>query len=239
MDLNQDDPALATVSCLNDPVRGRLYAAVTGRPEPVSRDEAAAAAGVGRAIAVYHLDKLVQAGLLSASYRRPEGRGGPGAGRPAKYYARSSVEFSVTVPPREYELAADLLAQAVAADPDGACRVALGAAARRFGAAAGAGLRSASPQAGPPGLVTEALRAHGFEPGPDQDAIVLRNCPFHRLAGQHREVVCGMNLALIDGLLTGLGADGMRPELAPGPGRCCVVIRAGQPPAETATAGAR
>jgi len=80
---------LASLSTLDDPVRRRLYEVVRERPEPVGRDEAAAAAGVGRALAVYHLDKLVEAGLLTASYQRPPGRGGPGAGRPAKLYTRS------------------------------------------------------------------------------------------------------------------------------------------------------
>ena len=93
---------------------------MTRQPRPVGRDEAAAAAGIGRALAVYHLDKLVESGLLTASYQRPPGRSGPGAGRPAKLYARSGREFAVTVPPREYELAARLLVQAVEADPSGA-----------------------------------------------------------------------------------------------------------------------
>ncbi len=100
---------LASLSSLDDPVRRRLYEVVRERTEPVGRDEAAAAAGVGRALAVYHLDKLVEAGLLTASYQRPPGRSGPGAGRPAKVYTRSDREFAVTVPPREYELAARLL----------------------------------------------------------------------------------------------------------------------------------
>jgi predicted ArsR family transcriptional regulator len=135
----QDDPALASVSSLSDPVRAQLYDFVATSAEPVGRDEAAAAVGIGRAIAVYHLDKLVESGLLTASYRRPPGRRGPGAGRPAKFYARSGREFTVTVPPREYELAAHLLAQAVAADQDGASRAALRDAAREFGESAGAG----------------------------------------------------------------------------------------------------
>src|SRR5215469_1829389 len=122
MSAPQNDPALTSVSTLSDPVRARLYDFVTGRREPVGRDEAAAAVGIGRAIAVYHLDKLVESGLLTASYRRPPGRGGPGAGRPAKRYERSAREFTVTVPPREYELAAHLLAQAVAADSGDAAR---------------------------------------------------------------------------------------------------------------------
>src|SRR5215470_5614489 len=144
----QDDPALTSVSALSDPVRAQLYDFVAGSREPVGRDEAAAAVGIGRAIAVYHLDKLVESGLLTASYRRPAGRSGPGAGRPAKRYARSGREFTVTVPPREYELAAHLLAQAVAADQGGASRAALRDAARRFGEGAGAGHRAAAGEAG-------------------------------------------------------------------------------------------
>jgi len=126
------DP-VSSVSSLDDPVRRRLYEVVCGRTEPVGRDEAAAAAGVGRALAVYHLDRLTEAGLLTASYQRPPGRTGPGAGRPAKLYARSDREFAVTVPPREYELAARLLVQAVESDPSGRSRVALLEAARRLG----------------------------------------------------------------------------------------------------------
>ena len=120
MSLSRNEADLASVSCLEDQVRDRLYAFVASRSEPVRRDEAAAAVGIGRALAVYHLDKLVESGLLSASYQRPPGRGGPGAGRPAKVYFRSSGEFMVTIPPREYQMAAGLLLQAVAADRSGA-----------------------------------------------------------------------------------------------------------------------
>lgn len=246
----QDDPALASVSTLSDPLRARLYDFVAGSREPVGRDDAAAAVGIGRATAVYHLDKLVESGLLTVSYRRPPGRSGPGAGRPAKRYARSEREFTVTVPPREYELAAHLLAQAVAADQGGASRAALQDAARGFGERAGAGHRAVAGEAADAGdaargrgdaeRLAVALRAHGFEPWPGADGtVVLRNCPFHKLAARHRDIVCGMNLALIEGLVAGLRADGMRPELDPRPGQCCVVIRADQPPAKSATTGAR
>jgi predicted ArsR family transcriptional regulator len=214
---------LASVSSLDDPVRRRLYEVVRERAEPVGRDEAAAAAGVGRALAVYHLDKLVEAGLLTASYQRPPGRSGPGAGRPAKLYMRSDREFAVTVPPREYELAARLLVQAVEADPSGRSRVVLLEAARRLGAElAGA--------AGAAGDLEGALAGHGYEPSRGGDGVIrLRNCPFHQLAEQHRDVVCGMNLGLIEGILAGLGADGLRPVLDPQPGHCCVAIGADQP----------
>jgi predicted ArsR family transcriptional regulator len=215
---------LASVSSLDDPVRRRLYEVVRERAEPVGRDEAAAAAGVGRALAVYHLDKLVEAGLLTASYQRPPGRGGPGAGRPAKLYARSDREFAVTVPPREYELAARLLIEAVESDSSGRSRTALLDAARRLGAELGS--RFAGGEAG----LEQALTEHGYEPRRGDDTVIrLRNCPFHQLAEQHRDVTCGMNLGLIQGILAGLGADGLRPVLDPRPGHCCVAIGADQP----------
>jgi predicted ArsR family transcriptional regulator len=213
---------LASLSSLDDPVRRRLYEAVCERAEPVGRDEAAAAAGVGRALAVYHLDKLVEAGLLTPSYRRPPGRSGPGAGRPAKLYVRSDREFAVTVPPREYELAARLLIQAVEADQCGNSRAALLDAARRLGADLGRRFHGNAD-------LDEALAGHGYEPRRGEDGVIrLRNCPFHQLAQQHRDVVCGMNLGLIEGILAGLGAQGLRPVLDPRPGHCCVAIGADQ-----------
>jgi predicted ArsR family transcriptional regulator len=214
--LTRNEADLASVSWLDDPVRGRLYAFVSGRREPVGRDEAATAVGIGRALAVYHLDKLVEAGLLTASYRRPPGRGGPGAGRPAKVYARSCGEFTVSVPLREYELAARLLVQALAADRTGQAPVALQAAARELGGHLA--------QAGQARLET-ALTEHGYEP--DQDAtgtIRMRNCPFRHLAELDPGLICQMNLALIQGLTAGLG--GPHPVLDPQPEYCCVAIPA-------------
>jgi predicted ArsR family transcriptional regulator len=213
---------LASLSTLDDPVRRRLYEVVTRRPGPVGRDEAAAEAGVGRALAVYHLDKLVESGLLAATYQRPAGRSGPGAGRPAKLYARADREFTVTVPPRSYELAARLLVQAVEADGSGQSRAALGQAARRLGAELGCGYRA---EADSHGEVESVLARQGYEPCRGGDGIIrLRNCPFHQLAERHREVVCGMNLTLVEGLVEGLGADGWRPVLDPRPGYCCVAL---------------
>jgi predicted ArsR family transcriptional regulator len=217
------DP-VASLSSLDDPVRRRLYEVVRERTEPVGRDEAAAAAGVGRALAIYHLDKLVEAGLLTASYQRPPGRGGPGAGRPAKLYARSDREFAVTVPPREYELAARLLAQAVESDPSGRSQAVLLEVARRLGAELGSRCQQQGAD------LEGALSGHGYEPTCGDDGVIrLRNCPFHQLAKHHRDVVCGMNLGLIEGILAGLGTDGLRPVLDPQPGHCCVAIGADQP----------
>jgi predicted ArsR family transcriptional regulator len=236
MSLSPGGPDLASLSSLDDPLRRRLYEVVTSQPGPVSRDEAASAAGIGRALAVYHLDKLVESGLLTASYQRPPGRSGPGAGRPAKMYARSDREFAVTVPPREYELAARLLVQAVEADPSDRSRTALAEAARRLGTELGSAFRpaagegdaggrdAAGPEAGGRD-VKGVLTQQGYEPCCGADGVIrLRNCPFHQLAEQHRELVCGMNLALVEGLVEGLGADGWHPALDPRPGQCCVAI---------------
>jgi predicted ArsR family transcriptional regulator len=236
--MTQDSWGLAALSSLDDPVRRRLYEFVSGRAEPVGRDEAAAAAGVGRPLAAYHLDRLVELGLLTASYQRPAGRGGPGAGRPAKMYTRSGREFVVTVPPREYELAARLLARAVESDHGGQTQAALHDAARQFGADLGKRSRASGGRGNERQAMESALAGHGFEPWQDENgAVRLRNCPFHQLAAQHPGIVCGMNLALIGGLVAGLGAAGMVPALDPEPGRCCVVIGAGQPAGETSRTG--
>ncbi len=136
-------------------------------------------------------------------------------------YARSDREFAVTVPPREYELAARLLVQAVEADPSDRSRAALAEAARRLGTELGEAFRPGAAKRDVKGVLTQ----QGYEPCGGADGVIrLRNCPFHQLAERHTEVVCGMNLALVEGLVEGLGADGWRPALDPRPGHCCVAI---------------
>jgi predicted ArsR family transcriptional regulator len=236
--MDRSDSDVQAVTGLADPVRARLYRAVASSSGPIGRDEAASAAGIGRPLAAYHLDKLVELGLLSASFQRPAGRIGPGAGRPAKVYARSGREFAVTVPPREYELAARLLATAVDADRSGTSRTMLLAAAREFGTDLGVlahyGGRanvSARPD------MEAVLRDYGFEPiSADDGSVELRNCPFHQLAAAHQELVCTMNLALMQGVISGMDVPGMRPRLDPKEGRCCVVIGPPGLPVDSATA---
>ncbi|MFV9633076.1 helix-turn-helix transcriptional regulator [Mycobacterium neumannii] len=211
------DPAsLAALTSLDDPIRRRLYEFVVERDEPVSREAAAAAVGIGRTLAAYHLDKLADGGLLAVSYQRPAGRGGPGAGRPAKLYARTAEEIVVSVPPRDYLLLARLLVSSIEQDAGGAVRSALGTAARETG-------RQAAVAAD--GDVVVALRDCGYLPQSDADGcITLRNCPFHSVAKDHLEVVCGLNLQLVEGVIDGSSAPDARAELNPSEGRCCVLV---------------
>jgi predicted ArsR family transcriptional regulator len=218
------DP-LAALNALGDATRRRVYEYVATQSGPVSRDQAAAAAGVGRTLAAYHLDRLTAEGLLTVTFERRSGRTGPGAGRPAKLYSRSEREVAVSVPPRDYHLAARLLADAAASDADGATRRALTTAAEHLG-------RELADEAGE-SEIEPLLRERGYEPFHDDDGVVrLRNCPFHAVAQRHPEIVCEMNLALLRGLVDGLDDPGLSAMLEPGPGRCCVALRAaGRTPA--------
>ncbi|WP_396928445.1 helix-turn-helix transcriptional regulator [Mycolicibacterium sp.] len=227
----RDLAALAGLSHLDDQLRRQLYEYVADSDGPVSREQAASAASIGRTLAAYHLDKLAEAGLLTVSYQRRAGRAGPGAGRPAKLYSRATQEISVSVPPRDYELLATLLVASVEHDGSGAVRTAVN------DAAADAG-RRAGRHAG--GDVVAALRDCGYLPRAGTDGrITLRNCPFHVVAQDHRDVVCGLNLRLVEGIIAGCGDHRAHAELEPDPDRCCVVVHEVSPPVAAAVIAAR
>jgi predicted ArsR family transcriptional regulator len=216
MDTAPTDRDLAAIGLLQDPVRRALYGHVVADGGEVSRNQAAEAAGVARGLAAFHLDKLVEAGLLEASFRRLGGRRGPGAGRPAKLYRRAPGEVAASLPPRTYETAAHLLAETV--EQTGA-DLELQAAARRAGVRAG----RRQPREGGP-AAERLLAARGYEPYRDGAALRLRNCPFANLSGEFPVLVCAMNLSLIEGLLEGIGEPPGRAVMDPAPGRCCVAI---------------
>lgn len=224
----ETDAQIESLSLLRDPLRRAIYRYVSRAFEPVSRDDVAGAVDASRSLVAFHLDKLVDSGLLQTSFRRLTGRTGPGAGRPAKLYTRSDKQLEVSLPAREYELAAHLLLQAL----DGGGRAGSGerlqAAARELGTRSGA--HEVEEHGAPRGRTASldrlepVLERLGYEPFREDDAVCLSNCPFHALAEQSTATVCGMNLALIEGVLTGLRAKGVAAELAPAPGRCCVQI---------------
>jgi predicted ArsR family transcriptional regulator len=223
MDQSTIDRQLTGLSGLGDPLRRALYRHVAERGVPVSRDDAALAVGISRPLAAYHLDKLVDDGLLEARYQRRGGRQGPGAGRPAKHYVRAAGQIELSLPARDYAALAELLAGAVEADPSGAAQAALNRAAGTLGAELGTEAARHTAADGNPDEVLAALRQtladRGYEPYDDPDgAIRLRNCPFDRIAAHHRQLVCGTNLAMLQGLADHLDGDPpVRAVLAPGP----------------------
>jgi predicted ArsR family transcriptional regulator len=213
------DDEFAAVGALADPARRALYRFVAAADGAVSRDQAAEGVGLPRHTVKFHLDRLVDDGLLETEFRRLSGRRGPGAGRPAKLYRRSARQFDVTLPERHYDLAGRILAGAVdtAAAGDVPVLEAVGE------AAADEGRRQARSQA----ALVDVLAGLGYEPRATGEGVVLGNCPFHDLAATHTALVCGMNLGLLAALLDERGEPGVRAALDPAPGRCCVVLQDG------------
>jgi len=224
--VDQLDEQLSGLGALSEPTRRRLYEYVTGQPVAVSREQAAEAVAMPVHSVKFHLDKLVAAGLLEVEFRRLTGRTGPGAGRPAKLYRRSGRQVSVTLPPRSYDLAGGLLAAAIERATHDAVLVA--EAVREV--AHDQGRRLADEHAPAPGddlgRVAAVLKGEGYEPRVAEGTVCLANCPFDRLAAEHTELVCGMNLSLVSGVLDGLAITSLTARLAPTPDMCCVRIGA-------------
>jgi predicted ArsR family transcriptional regulator len=222
-----DPTTIEAIALLDEPVRRALYEWVASRIDAVSRDEAATSVGISRALAAFHLDRMVRDGLLVTENRRLTGRTGPGAGRPSKLYRRAPGTIAVSLPKRDYERAAHLLAQAV----ERSSRKVPGDAARTTAHEAGLALGSLARQkagARPDrqrriAALMDALGERGYEPRVgERGEIVLGNCPFDALVEEHRPLVCGMNLALAEGVLEGLGERRLHAELDERPGQCCV-----------------
>ena len=208
---------LDAIGVLAEPVRRRLYEVVARAGTPIDRDTAAERAGVGRPLAAFHLDRLAQAGLLEVQFHRRSGRTGPGAGRPAKFYLRpADREVSVELPARSYDVAAEILATGI--ERAGPARTAVLDAARERGQAMARGGGAAR------GLLP-MIESQGYEPFLDDDGTVrLRNCPFHSLVADHRELTCALNHALLDGAAAAVEGSGFRAISDPREGFCCVAF---------------
>jgi predicted ArsR family transcriptional regulator len=224
---------LKALAALSDEVRSALYRYVRRQDRPVTREEAAAAARISVKLAAFHLDKLVDRGLLQAGHEVPGGVRRR-VGRAPKRYSVSDREFSVSLPERRYELAGEILVDSLArvGEEQGGRQPA--DVSRRVawdrGWHLGAGLRERR-NLGRPGpertvaVAEDLLDQLGYEPArADGGGLVLRNCPFHALAQRQRELVCGLNAAFVDGMLRGLGNESVRADLRPEPGMCCVCV---------------
>ena len=245
MALSTPDDRLAAVATLADPTRKAVYELVLAAAGPVSRDDAADALGLRRATAALHLDRLAENGLLEVQFRRIGGRSGPGAGRPSKLYAAAVPEVGASVPPRDYGLAAELMARAIEESvrsgdsvTETLPRVSRQAGADAADAALADGIRAdgtrADATAAAPGSALHAvLRNTGYHPRPEGDgSVTLLECPFHRLSRRHRETVCGMNLEFLGAAAARCGGTLRAVPDPDGAGGCCVRL---EPVAETPT----
>lgn len=244
---------LAALASLGDENRRMLFDYVASAADAVGRDDAAQALGLARSTASFHLDRLVKDGLLAVEFRKLGGREGPGSGRPAKLYRAAVDEVAASVPDRHYDLAAELLVSAIedATSDGGSPREALLRAARAKGqsavesadrvagpapaGAAGAGGADTAGGADDAGPFADFLAGQGYCPVDDgAGGLVLMNCPFHRLAAGHTEVVCAMNGAFLGGASAALGIDpgriealaikDLREQGNAQPGQCCARI---------------
>jgi len=227
--VDPEPPAIAAVAALDDDVRRALYRYVRDAPAPVTREDAAAAVGISRKLAAFHLDKLVAVGLLRAGYASGGNRR---VGRAPKVYEPSGQDVAVAVPARRPDLLAELLLETVLG-AEASDRLDL--AARRVARSYGERLGAAERERVRPGrlgaergiaLASAVCERYGYEPGhAGPDAVRLRNCPFHPLAARAPELVCAINRDFLSGMLAGLGARGVQARLEVRTGECCVELR--------------
>lgn len=218
---------LAAIGALAERTRRAVYDFVAGSADWVSRDEVAEATRLERGTASHHLERLIKDGLLKADYRRLGGRTGRGAGRPAKLYRRADRDISVSLPQREYELAGRLLAAAAdRSRVDGVdITTALAEVAGDAGRRIADDIAVRHPLRAGDDAIMEALAEHGFEPRREEGGmVVLSNCPFHKLAQEHPELICGMNLCLLSAAVEGIDESGLVAKFDPRLGRCCVTL---------------
>jgi predicted ArsR family transcriptional regulator len=221
--------AVAAVAALNEEVRRALYEYVRAAREPVSREAAADAVGISRKLAAFHIDKLVELGLLRSGFAASGTRR---VGRAPRLYEPGAVEVCVQIPARSPGLIADILVSAVTAHggDERADAAALRIARERgaeVGSAAAADVRQGRVGAEWAISIAERVLAdQGFEPYRAESSVRLRNCPFHPLAARAPEFVCGLNREYVRGVLDGIGAgERAVAELAPRAGECCVQLR--------------
>jgi predicted ArsR family transcriptional regulator len=224
-----DRAAVAAIAALDDDVRRALYEHVRAAGTAVTREEAAGAVGISRKLAAFHLDKLVELGVLRSGFGAASDRR---VGRAPRVYEPAGADIAVRVPERSPELLASILVEAVSSErPDERAEDAVLRVARERGVALGATERARlrGGRVGPERALAaseELLAEHGFEPFRTEGAVRLRNCPFHPIAGAAPALVCGLNRAYLAGLVDGLDAgDRVCAELAPRAGECCVELR--------------
>ena len=206
MDTAQFDQEVGDLaSALGDTTRRGIYVTVRESAEPMIASGIAELFGIHANVARHHLDHLVADGYLQVSHKRPAGRSGPGAGRPAKHYEPTAKDVSVQFPARRYDLLAELLLRIVeraALDDPGAIAEEVG---REYGRelAAELGFGAEDGYEAAARAVARAMTGVGFEmeAQPGEHRFVTRHCPFGATADNHPDIVCRLDQGLVSGLL--------------------------------------
>ena len=200
--------------------RTRLLAVLDRSARPMGVRELAEAVDLHPNTVRQHLDQLVEAGLAVRDAAPPVGRGRP----PLRYAAEPGSDEQ---DPAAYRALAGVLAGQLARLPD-SVPVAL-AAGERWGRALAHETTDPAPAANALGRLVAVLDAAGFAPqAPVADGapIRLRHCPFGTLARDNGEVICGVHLGLMRGVLRELDApvDALRLEPFVGPSLCLAYL---------------
>jgi predicted ArsR family transcriptional regulator len=193
------------LDAIGDPGLRDALLFVRASERPVTADELAAAHGVHRNVARSRLERLVEAGLLEASFERRTGRTGPGAGRPAKAYSVTPELTAIEFPERRYETLLRLLVDALPARGRERCLREVG---EQFGRRLGdaAGIRPVGDVARAFDRVCDAVRSLGYQARVEHvtgDAAVIATptCPLRPLVREvpeAAEIDRGMWAALVE-----------------------------------------
>lgn len=231
---------LGPAAVLASPVRRRLldtlaHATATSHDltTPVGLTAAELAEHVGLHVTTvrFHLDQLVAAGLVEASFHRSGS-----AGRPRKIYAPvqgSLAEVDVAGEADALRLLSSLLAGAFADSSGGATPTPLEAG-RRWAVEHVPADPASTPARTPGewlskvGRMLDVLHEWGYTPemstsdGGRTARLVLKDCPFLALAVDNPAVVCGIHRGLITGSMEQFGEPDTEIGLEPfvGPATC-------------------
>jgi predicted ArsR family transcriptional regulator len=198
-------------SALGDPTRRAIYIAVRESADPMTSGAVAGLFDIHSNVARHHLDKLAGDGYLRVTHRRPSGRSGPGAGRPAKCYEVTSKIIDLHFPARRPDMLVDLLLRILDRVSPPAMEALAFEVGREYGRelAAEVGTPDEAGYAGAITAVAKALSGMGFgiaaETGDSR--LVTAVCPFGTAAVGHPDVVCSLDRGMMTGLFESLSED--------------------------------
>jgi len=199
-------------STLGDPTRRSIYLSVRESKEPLTAALVAREFEIHANVARHHLDRLTDEGYLEVTRRRPDGRNGPGAGRPAKCYTSTDKEIELQFPTRRLDLLADLLLRVLHRLEPAQASAMAAEVGREYGKELAQNLEL-SDRAGFDEVLTtvqQVMVEVGFAVDTNVTGrqLLMSHCPFGRTAFDHPEVVCSLDRGIVHGLMEALHLAG-------------------------------